>query len=136
MAMDRLFQLMKDKKASDLFMAANSPVHIKINGHLLPVNQQKMDNAAIKALLDEVVSPEQWQELEAHNELNMGIPIAGVGSFRLSAFKQRGSVSAVFRYIPSEIPRLADLNLPPALTEVIMEKRGLVLVAGATGSGK
>lgn len=136
MAMDRLFQLMKDKKASDLFMAVNSPVHIKINGHLLPINQQKMDNATIKALLDEVVSPTQMQELETHNELNMGIPVAGIGSFRLSAFRQRGSISAVFRFIPGEIPRLADLNVPPILADIIMEKRGLILVVGATGSGK
>lgn len=136
MAMDRLFQLMKDKKASDLFMAVNSPIHIKINGHLLPVNQQKMDNATIKTLLSEVISPAQLQELETHNELNMGIPVTGVGTFRLSAFRQRGFISAVFRYIPGEIPRLADLHVPPVLTEIIMEKRGLILVAGATGSGK
>lgn len=136
MAMDRLFQLMKDKKASDLFMAVNSPVHIKINGHLLPINQQKMDNATINALLNEVVSPTQMQELDTHNELNMGIPVEGVGSFRLSAFRQRGSVSAVFRFIPGEIPRLADLSVPPILADIILEKRGLVLVVGATGSGK
>ncbi|HYC41444.1 MAG TPA: PilT/PilU family type 4a pilus ATPase [Noviherbaspirillum sp.] len=136
MAMDRLFQLMKDKKASDLFMTVNSPIHIKINGHLLPVNQQKMDNATIKSLLAEVTSAKQLQELEDHNELNMGIPVPGVGSFRLSAFRQRGSISAVFRYIPGEIPRLADLNVPPVLAEVIMEKRGLILVVGSTGSGK
>ena len=136
MAMDRLFQLMKDKKASDLFITVNSPIHIKINGHLLPVNQQKMDNATIKALLSEVASAKQMQELEEHNELNMGIPVEGLGSFRLSAFRQRGSLSAVFRYIPGEIPRLADLNVPPVLAEVIMEKRGLILVVGSTGSGK
>jgi twitching motility protein PilU len=136
MAMDRLFQLMKDKKASDLFMTVNSPIHIKINGHLLPVNQQKMDNATIKSLLAEVTSAKQMQELEDHNELNMGIPVPGVGSFRLSAFRQRGSISAVFRFIPGEIPRLADLNVPPVLAEVIMEKRGLILVVGSTGSGK
>jgi twitching motility protein PilU len=136
MAMDRLFQLMKDKKASDLFMTVNSPIHIKINGHLLPVNQQKMDNATIKSLLAEVTSPKQLQELDEHNELNMGIPVPGIGSFRLSAFRQRGSISAVFRFIPGEIPRLADLNVPPVLAEVIMEKRGLVLVVGSTGSGK
>lgn len=136
MAMDRLFQLMKDKKASDLFMAVNSPIHIKINGHLLPINQQKMDNASIKSLLAEVTSAKQLQELEEHNELNMGIPVPGVGSFRLSAFRQRGSISAVFRFIPGNIPRLADLNVPPVLADVIMEKRGLILVVGSTGSGK
>ena len=136
MAMDRLFQLMKDKKASDLFLTVNSPIHIKINGHLLPINQQKMDMASIKSLLGEVVPEAKLQELDAHNELNMGIPVANLGSFRLSAFRQRGSISAVFRYIPGEIPRLSDLNVPPVLADVIMEKRGLILVVGATGSGK
>lgn len=136
MAMDRLFQLMKDKKASDMFMTVNSPIHIKMNGHVLPINQQKMDNATIKALLAEVVSDEKLEELERDNELNMGIPVANIGSFRLSAFRQRGSISAVFRYIPGDIPQLPDLNVPPVLADIIMEKRGLVLVVGATGSGK
>jgi twitching motility protein PilU len=136
MAMDRLFQLMKDKKASDLFMAVNSPIHIKINGYTLPINQQKMDDMTIKALLAEVVSAEQLQELETSNELNLGIPMEGVGSFRLSAFRQRGSISAVFRYIPVDIPKLADLRVPEVLADIILEKRGLVLIVGATGSGK
>jgi twitching motility protein PilU len=136
MAMDRLFQLMKEKKASDLFITVNSPIQIKINGNLLPVNQQKMDHATIKSLLSEVTSPRQMQELEDRNELNMGIPVPGLGSFRLSAFRQRGSLSAVFRFIPGDIPKLADLHVPPVLAEVIMEKRGLILVVGATGSGK
>jgi twitching motility protein PilU len=136
MAMDRLFQLMKDKNASDLFLTVNSPIHIKINGHVLPINQQKMDDPTIKALLGEVVGTAQVDELERDNELNMGIPVAGVGSFRLSAFRQRGSISAVFRYIPGDIPKLADLRVPDVLADIIMEKRGLVLVVGATGSGK
>lgn len=136
MAMDRLFHLMKDKKASDMFLAVASPIHIKINGHVLPINQQKMDNATIRTLLSEVVSPVQMEALDAHGELNMGIPVSGLGSFRLSAFRQRGSLSAVFRYIPGEIPRLADLHVPPVLADIIMEKRGLILVVGATGSGK
>jgi twitching motility protein PilU len=136
MAMDRLFQLMKDKKASDMFLTVNSPIHIKINGHLFPVNQQKMDSPTIKALLGEVVSAEQLRELEQSKELNMGIPVTDVGSFRLSAFRQRGSLSAVFRFIPGDIPKLADLHVPPVLADIIMEKRGLVLVVGATGSGK
>jgi twitching motility protein PilU len=136
MAMDRLFQLMKDKKASDLFMTVNSPIHIKMNGHILPINQQKMDNPTILALLSEVVSAEKLQELEHDNELNIGIPVADVGSFRLSAFRQRGSISAVFRYIPGDIPQLADLRVPPVLAQTILEKRGLILVVGATGSGK
>jgi twitching motility protein PilU len=136
MVMDRLFVLMKDKKASDLFMAVNSPIHLKINGQLVPINQQKMDNASINNLLAEVVAAKHLEELERENELNMGIPVTGVGSFRLSAFRQRGSVSAVFRYIPSDVPELHTLFVPPVLSDIIMDKRGLVLMVGATGSGK
>ncbi|MEC5215671.1 twitching motility protein PilU [Actimicrobium sp. GrIS 1.19] len=136
MAMDRLFALMKDKGASDMFLAVNSPIHLKINGALLPINQQKMDQAYILALLGEVVPANRMQELERDNELNLGIPVTGVGSFRLSAFRQRGTVSAVLRYIPYAIPELASLNVPPILTELITAKRGLMLVVGATGSGK
>jgi twitching motility protein PilU len=136
MAMDRLFLLMKEKAASDLFIAVNSPIHIKINGNLMPINQQKLDQKAIMSLLAEVVPAEKMEELERENELNIGIPVTGVGSFRLSAFRQRGSISAVLRYIPGEIPALDTLGLPSALAKLIMEKRGLLLVVGSTGSGK
>jgi len=136
MAIDRLFLLMKEKLASDMFLAVNSPIQIKISGTLYPINQQKIDQAMILNLLNEVVSAEHMAELDRNNELNIGIPVTGVGSFRLSAFRQRGSVSAVLRYIPTNIPALKDAHLPPLLGEVIMEKRGLLLVVGATGSGK
>jgi twitching motility protein PilU len=136
MAMDRLFQLMKDKAASDMFLAVNSPIQLKINGNMIPINQQKMDQKAILTLLGEVVSDARLKELERNNELNIGLPVAGIGSFRLSAFTQRGSTSAVLRFIPGDIPALEDLHVPPILTELIMEKRGLLLVVGATGSGK
>jgi twitching motility protein PilU len=135
-AMERLFLLMKEKHASDMFFAMNSPVHLKINGNLLPINQQKMDQANIMALLGEVVSAEHLSVLERDNELNIGIGAPGIGRFRLSAFRQRGTISAVFRFVPGDIPRLDNLNLPPILSDLIMEKRGLILVVGATGSGK
>ncbi|WP_230413536.1 PilT/PilU family type 4a pilus ATPase [Undibacterium umbellatum] len=135
-AMERLFQLMKEKQASDMFFAMNSPIHLKINGNLLPINQQKMDQANILSLLSEVVEPEHMEQLEAENELNVGIGAAGIGRFRLSAFRQRGSISAVFRYVPGDIPKLDTLHLPPVLAELIMEKRGLILLVGSTGSGK
>lgn len=136
MAMDRLFLLMKEKAASDLFIAVNSPIHIKINGNLVPINQQKLDQNAVMSLLAEVVPPAKLEELERENELNIGIPVTGVGSFRLSAFRQRGSISAVLRYVPGDIPALNSLALPPILADMIMEKRGLLLVVGSTGSGK
>ncbi|MGV3742510.1 MAG: PilT/PilU family type 4a pilus ATPase [Burkholderiaceae bacterium] len=136
MAMERLFQLMKDKAASDLFLSVNTPIQLKINGNLIPINQQKLDQNQIMALLKEVVSEDKIKELQRNNELNIGIPVQDVGSFRLSAFTQRGSTAAVFRYIPRTIPAIQDLHIPPVLGELIMEKRGLILVAGATGSGK
>lgn len=136
MAMDRLFQLMKEKNASDMFFAVNSPVHLKINGNLIPINQQKLEPDNILSLLAEICTPAQMGELERDNELNMGVSVPNLGRFRLSAFRQRGSISAVFRFVPNLIPALADLGLPPVLAELIMEKRGLMLVVGATGSGK
>lgn len=136
MAMDRLFQLMKEKNASDMFFAVNSPVHIKINGNLIPINQQKLEPDNIHALLAEIATPEQMDELATTNELNMGVSVPNLGRFRLSAFKQRGTISAVFRFVPATIPVLADLQLPPVLSELIMEKRGLLLLVGSTGSGK
>jgi twitching motility protein PilU len=134
--MDRLFQLMKEKNASDMFFAVNSPVHIKINGNLIPINQQKLEPDNIHSLLAEIATPAQMEELAATNELNMGVSVPNMGRFRLSAFKQRGTISAVFRFVPATIPVLADLQLPPVLADLIMEKRGLLLLVGSTGSGK
>ncbi|HEU4851223.1 MAG TPA: PilT/PilU family type 4a pilus ATPase [Telluria sp.] len=136
MAMERLFQLMKEKNASDMFFAVNSPVHIKINGNLIPINQQKLEPENIHALLAEICSEQEMQELDREHELNLAISVPNLGRYRLSAFIQRGSISAVFRFVPVDIPPLAELDLPPVLSELIMEKRGLLLLVGATGSGK
>ena len=136
MAMERLFQLMKEKNASDMFFAVNSPVHIKINGNLIPINQQKLEPENIHALLTEICSEQEMEELDREHELNLAISVPNLGRYRLSAFIQRGSISAVFRFVPVDIPPLAELDLPPVLSELIMEKRGLLLLVGATGSGK
>lgn len=136
MAMDRLLALMAEKKASDLFIAAGTPVQIKINGSAVPVNQQRLDPPAIEALLREVLTDRQWAQFELDNELNVGYGLRNVGSFRFSLFRQRGTAAAVVRYIPGDVPQFETLNLPPVLAELIMEKRGLLLVVGSTGSGK
>jgi twitching motility protein PilU len=136
MAMERLFQLMKEKNASDMFFAVNSPVQIKINGNLIPINQQKLEPDNITVLLSEVCSAAEMAELERDNELNIGISVPNLGRFRLSAFRHRGSISAVFRFVPATNPVLGELGLPPVLSELIMEKRGLLLLVGSTGSGK
>ena len=136
MAMERLFSLMAEKRASDLFIAVGSPVHLKVNGTAVPINQQVMDNAMIKSLLSEMLSDADFRELDTTHELNKGFGVQGIGRFRMSAFHQRGSVSVVIRFIANDIPGIDTLNLPPILSEIIMEKRGLVLLVGATGSGK
>lgn len=136
MAMDRLFQLMKAHDASDMFLAINSPILLKVNGHITPIDQDRLAPSRIQELLAQVMTPSQLAELEQNNELNIGLPIRDVGSFRLSAFRQRGSLSAVVRYIPPRIPALDSLRLPPILADLILKKRGLLLVTGATGSGK
>ena len=136
MAIKKLFYLMHEKNASDMFFSVNSEVHLKINGEVVPINDQKMDMASIRKLLASAISGEDMQKLLRDNELNIGLSVADVGRFRLSAFCQRGSISAVFRFIPYEVPKMNALNLPPILEELIMLKHGLILVAGATGSGK
>ena len=135
-AMKRLFQLMAEKKASDIFLSVGSPINIKINGTAMPINQQVMDSAGITNLLYEVLNDKQKKEFEDTLELNTAFPLPGVGSFRISAFRQKTTPAVVVRYIPGEVPNIDTLGTPPVLKEVIMEKRGLVLMVGATGSGK
>jgi twitching motility protein PilU len=134
--MDKLLELMAQKKASDMFISPGSPVHIKINGLTLPINQQKLDPTAVGGLLKELVTESQWQEFQLKKELNTGYGLRGVGSFRINGFIQRGSASAVIRYIPGDIPSFDSLHLPPVLRDIVMDKRGLVLIVGSTGSGK
>ena len=135
-AMKRLFQLMAEKKASDIFLSVGSPINIKINGTVMPINQQAMDSTNITNLLYEVLTDKQKREFEDTLELNIGFPLSGVGSFRISAFRQKTTPAVVVRYIPGEVPNIDTLGMPPVLKEVIMEKRGLVLMVGATGCGK
>ena len=135
-AMKRLFQLMAEKKASDIFMSNGAPINIKINGVAIPINQVVMDGNSIQALLYEVLSEKQKKEYEDTLELNTGYAMPGVGNFRISAFRQKGSQAVVVRFIPGEVPKIDTLGVPEVLKEVIMEKRGLVLMVGATGSGK
>lgn len=132
----RLFELMAQKKASDLFVSAGAPIHIKINGNSVPVNPQVMSADDTKKVCYEILKPHQIERFEKDLELNFSMPIEGIGNFRVNMFWQKGTCSAVIRYIESNIPELRSLALPQALAQVVMEKRGLILVVGATGSGK
>ena len=134
--MDKLFRLMSDKKATDLFLSVGAPITIKMHGNSVPVNPAILDAAQINNLLGEVLSPEQMAEFTREKELQTRVVAPDVGVFRLSCFFQRGTPALVARYIPVDIPTFDSLNLPPVLKEVIMEKRGLILMVGATGSGK
>ena len=134
--MERILRLMAEKRASDLYLSANAPALLKIHGECVPINSQILPPDAPRNLLAEVVSPERIEELEETGELNMGLPLTGVGRFRVSAMRQRGSLAVVVRFIAQHIPELSSLNLPPVLGDLILEKRGLILVVGATGSGK
>jgi twitching motility protein PilU len=134
--MERVLRLMADKGASDVYLSANTPILIKINGQILQLSDQPLTHTQPRQLLSELLSPSQMEELDDTGELNVGVGLAGVGSFRLSGFKQRGSVAAVLRCIPHHIPALETLNLPPLLNTLVLEKRGLILMVGATGTGK
>ena len=134
--MERILRLMGEKKASDVYLSANSPALIKIDGVCLPINNQILPPDAPRALLAEVVSAQEMETLQETGELNMAVPILGVGRFRISAMRQRGSIAVVVRFIQQDVPKLQSLNLPPLLGELILQKRGLILVVGATGSGK
>ena len=134
--MERILRLMAERKASDIYLSAHSPVQIRINGVCVPINAQVLPPAAPLALLSEVVPPARIQELEANGELNMAVAIEGAGNFRISAMRQRGTYAVVVRHIASVIPGFDELNLPDILKTLIMEKRGLILMVGATGAGK
>ncbi|HOZ64934.1 MAG TPA: PilT/PilU family type 4a pilus ATPase [Burkholderiaceae bacterium] len=134
--MERILKLMGEKKASDVYLSAHSPALIKINGQSVPINSQALPADAPKNLLAEVIAPHHIAELETTGELNIGFPMEGVGRFRVSAMRQRGSYAAVIRYVPQEIPPLNTLSVPAILGDLIMEKRGLLLMVGATGAGK
>lgn len=136
MIFDKLFQLMAERKASDIFVSAGAPIHIKIQGNTLPINQQIMQPEVIRHMAYEMLTPEQVRHFEQEKEINISIGVRDVGNFRINMFWQRNSISIVVRFIQGEIPKLEELALPATLAEIIMEKRGLVLVAGSTGSGK
>ncbi|MDZ4145000.1 MAG: PilT/PilU family type 4a pilus ATPase [Burkholderiales bacterium] len=134
--MERILRLMAERKASDVYLSAHSPALIKINGQSVPINNQVLPAEAPRNLLAEILPADRIAELERTGELNMGFPLEGVGNFRVSGMRQRGSYAAVVRYITADIPPLASLNLPDVLRDLIMEKRGLILMVGATGAGK
>jgi len=132
----RYLKLMVEKNASDLFFSGRSPVQIKIQGVMRPIGDKPIDQETVKALAYGMMSESQIEEYERELEMNFARAEEGFGRFRVNVYRQRGEVAMVIRYIRSEIPSVAELNLPAVLEDLILERSGLILVVGATGSGK
>ncbi|MCZ7565820.1 MAG: PilT/PilU family type 4a pilus ATPase [Burkholderiales bacterium] len=131
-----LLRLMVSKKASDLFITVGFPPAIKVDGKVTPVSQQPLTPQHTQDLVRSVMNDRQAAEFESTKECNFAISPAGIGRFRVNAFVQMGSIGMVLRTINAKIPTFEELGLPAVLKEVAMTKRGLVIMVGATGSGK
>jgi twitching motility protein PilU len=136
MYLDRLFKLMAEKQASDLFISCGAPINIKVNGVVQPVSTQPMDIDTVRRIAYELMNKEQAREFENTMEMNLSHLDRAVGNFRVNIFRQRGTISLVIRYVRSHVPPFDQLKLPSVLLDLVCEKRGLILIAGATGSGK
>jgi len=131
-----LLRLMLAKKGSDLFISVGFPPAIKIDAKMTPVSNQALTPAHTVDLARSIMNDRQAAEFEANKECNFAINPAGIGRFRVNAFVQQANVGVVLRVITTTIPKIEDLGLPNVLKDVIMTKRGLVIMVGATGSGK
>jgi twitching motility protein PilU len=129
-------QLMVNKQASDLFFSTGSKVLIKIEGKSVPVGENSLAPGEVKQAAYALMSEKQSKEFESELELNLALSMSGLGRFRVNVFQQRGEVSMVVRYVKDDVPSIEDLGLPSILRNLSTLKRGLVLVVGATGSGK
>ena len=129
-------KLMTEKNASDMFLTTGAPVNIKVEGKLYPLGNTGLPSGMVKKISYSLMDEGDVPRFERDLELNMAIAVKDAGRFRINVFKQRGEVGMVIRAIKSDIPGFAALKLPPVLSELVMEQRGLILVVGATGSGK
>ncbi|ODU42156.1 MAG: type IV pili twitching motility protein PilT [Lysobacteraceae bacterium SCN 69-123] len=129
-------KLMSHKKASDLFITSGMPPTIKVHGRLQPITQTPLTPQQSRDLVLNVMTPSQREEFEKTHECNFAIGVSGVGRFRVSCFYQRNQVGMVLRRIETRIPTCDELNLPPVIKTLSMTKRGIVILVGATGTGK
>ncbi|NOT65073.1 MAG: PilT/PilU family type 4a pilus ATPase [Methylotenera sp.] len=131
-----ILKFMLDKGGSDLFFSTGTSIHIEVEGDTVPINAQVMAPGMIKEIAYSLMSADQIKEFETTLECNFAVGKKDVGRFRVNVFRQRGEVGMVIRHIKTEIPSIDTLGLPPVLNELIMRKRGLILIVGSTGSGK
>ena len=136
MYLDRLFKMMADRNASDLFISVGAPINMKVSGVVAPLSDRPMDLDTVRRVAYELMSDEQAKSFETDHEMNLSHLDPHVGNFRINIFRQRGTISLVIRYVRSDIPSFDQLRLPKVLLDLVMEKRGLVIISGATGSGK
>jgi len=131
-----LFKLMVEKNASDLFFTCFAPVKIKIDGKIMPVNKLELTPKMVKQAAMELMEEEQLEEFSREMEIDFALSKPQLGRFRVNIFHQRGNIGMVLRYISADLPNLDDLNMPQTLKELVMFRRGLILMVGATGCGK
>lgn len=131
-----LLQLLASRRGSDLFITENYPPALKVDGEIMRVSEQSLTGEHTAALARSLMNDYQIAEFERTKECNFAISPSGIGRFRVNAFMQRGSVGMVFRVIPNKIPTIDELQLPQILKPLVMNKRGLVILVGGTGSGK
>ena len=136
MKIETYLRFMAEKGASDLYMTTGARLSMKLNGEMVPISEKPLKPGVAKAVAWDLMTPEQREAFEKNLEMNIGLPIHDVGRFRVNIYYQRGEVSLVVRYVSSNIRSLEELSMPPVLQDQIMEKTGLVLVVGATGTGK
>ncbi len=130
------FRLVVEYKASDLFLYPDAPVSIKINGRIRSVGEERVSAKMVEQVILSLLNEEQKKEFAKELELNFALHFPDLGRFRVNVFMQRGEMGMVARYINATVPNIQELSLPPLLLDLVMEKRGLILVVGATGSGK
>ena len=137
MDLDKLLQLMIQKNGSDLFITADAPVSMKVNGTIAPVTKSALTPEQSMTLVKSVMTPSQIKEFDDTLECQFAIVDKNqTARFRVSAFVQKDCAGMVLRKIETKIPTVEQLNLPPILNEIAMKKRGIVLLVGATGTGK
>ncbi len=129
-------KLAVEKNASDIFFTTNSPAMLKVDGNMFAIGKQLMTKDLIKELAYSIMTPDQQSTFEDNLEIDMATEAGGLGRFRVNIFNQRGNVSMVLRYVQSNVPTIEELGMPNSLKDLIMRKRGLLLMVGATGSGK
>jgi len=136
MGFNDLLKMMIEKDGSDLFLTTGAPPSMKAFGKLTPLIDKKLPEGMVKKIAYQIMNPEQIKQFEKNPEMNLAIADPEIGRFRVNIFQQRGEVAIVARNSKTVIPSAASLGLPLILNELIMQKRGIVLFVGGTGSGK